>query len=160
MRATRITLKNWMGIESKAFDIGEGGVLIKGKNRSGKTSIMQAFVSALTGAGIDPDHIRAGADKAEILIDFTDPVAQVRRVGRRSGNNGLETDGIGLGKQQTRLDELIGPSIRPLALLNAKPAERRKMILEAMPAEVTAERTCCSGRATSGSRTNRATGSK
>ena len=139
MRATRITLKNWMGIESKAFDIGEGGVLIKGKNRSGKTSIMQAFVSALTGAGIDPDHIRAGADKAEILIDFTDPVAQVRRVGRRSGNNGLETDGIGLGKQQTRLDELIGPSIRPLALLNAKPAERRKMILEAMPAEVTAE---------------------
>jgi DNA repair exonuclease SbcCD ATPase subunit len=127
-----------MGIESKAFEIGTGGALIKGKNRSGKTSIMQAFVSALTGAGIDPDHIRAGADKAEILIDFTDPVAQVRRVGRRSGNNGLETDGIGLGKQQTRLDELIGPSIRPLALLNAKPAERRKMILEAMPAEVTA----------------------
>ena len=67
MRATRITLKNWMGIESKAFDIGEGGVLIKGKNRSGKTSIMQAFVSALTGAGIDPDHIRTGADKAEAL---------------------------------------------------------------------------------------------
>ena len=138
MRATRITLKNWMGIESKAFDIGAAGVLIKGKNRSGKTSIMQAFVSALTAAGIDPEHIRTGADKAEILIDFTDPVAQVRRIARRSGNNGLETDGLGLGKQQTRLDELIGPSIRPLALLNAKPAERRKMILEAMPATVTA----------------------
>ena len=139
MRATRITLKNWMGIESKAFDIGAAGVLIKGKNCSGKTSIMQAFVSALTGAGIDPEHIRTGADKAEILIDFTDPVAQVRRIARRSGNNGLETDGLGLGKQQTRLDELIGPSIRPLALLNAKPAERRKMILEAMPAQVTVE---------------------
>ena len=54
MRATRITLKNWMGIESKAFDIGEGGVLIKGK-----TSIMQAFVSALTGAGIDPESLEA-----------------------------------------------------------------------------------------------------
>ena len=65
MRATRITLKNWMGIESKAFDIGEGGVLIKGKNRSGKTSIMQAFVSALTGAGIDPDHIRTGAEQLD-----------------------------------------------------------------------------------------------
>ena len=77
MRATRITLKNWMGIESKAFDIGESGVLIKGKNRSGKTSIMQGFVAALTGAGIDPEHIRAGADRTEILIDFADPVAQV-----------------------------------------------------------------------------------
>lgn len=139
MRATRITLKNWMGIESKAFDIGEGGVLIKGKNRSGKTSIMQAFVSALTGAGIDPDHIRAGADKTEILIDFTDPVAQVRRIGRRSGNHGLETDGLGLGKQQARLNEILGPSISPMALLNAKPVDRRKIILEAMPATVTAE---------------------
>ena len=139
MRATRITLKNWMGIESKAFDIGESGVLIKGKNRSGKTSIMQGFVAALTGAGIDPEHIRAGADRTEILIDFADPVAQVRRIGRRSGNNNLETDGIGLGKQQTRLDELIGPSINPISLLNAKPSERRKMILEAMPAAVTAD---------------------
>ena len=139
MRATRITLKNWMGIESKAFDIGKGGVLIKGKNRSGKTSILQAFVSGLTGAGIDPSHIRTGSDRSEILIDFADPVAQVRRVARRSGNNALETDGIGLGKQQTRLDELLGPSISPLALLNAKPAERRKMILETMPAQVTVE---------------------
>ena len=95
MRATRITLKNWMGIESKAFDIGKGGVLIKGKNRSGKTSILQAFVSGLTGAGIDPSHIRTGSDRSEILIDFADPVAQVRRVARRSGNNALETDGIG-----------------------------------------------------------------
>jgi DNA repair exonuclease SbcCD ATPase subunit len=128
-----------MGIESKAFEIGTGGALIKGKNRSGKTSIMQAFVSALTGVGIDSNHIRAGADRAEILIDFADPVAQARRIARRSGHNELETDGIGLGKQQTRLNDLIGPSISPLALLNAKPAERRKMILEAMPASVTAE---------------------
>jgi DNA repair exonuclease SbcCD ATPase subunit len=72
-----------MGIESKAFEIGTGGALIKGKNRSGKTSIMQAFVSALTGVGIDSNHIRAGADRAEILIDFADPVAQARRIARR-----------------------------------------------------------------------------
>jgi hypothetical protein len=136
MKITRVEVRNYKGIEHQAFDVGAGGAIIKGKNRSGKTSLLDGIMAGLAARGVGPECIRQGADRAEILIlDH----ASVRRVIRRSGNNELKTDGLGLGKPQSRLDDLFGDLLDPLALLMAKPADRQKMILEIMPAAVTAE---------------------
>jgi hypothetical protein len=139
-RLTKIEVTNYKGIEHASFDVGAGGAIIQGRNGSGKTSLRDAILAALKARGLGPECVRNGADKAEILIDMDK--TRVRRSITAAGGGAVTVvneDGDKWGRPQSRLDELFGASLDPLAFFLAKPVDRLKMIMTAMPAAVTEE---------------------
>jgi hypothetical protein len=138
MKVTRLRVKSFRGIEEVDQDIPDAGVLVTGKSGGGKTSVLNALHAGLQGRDIGPDAIRLGSDRAEILIDMDN--ASVRRAISRKGTSLKVTTADGVMRApQTWLSELFGASIDPLALLDAAPKDRRKMILEAVPMTVSIE---------------------
>ena len=140
MKITRIEIKDYRGIRELATDVGSAGIVVKGQNAKGKTTVLNAISAALAAQGIDPSDIRHGAESAEILVNMDG-----LRVRRRISEGGpslavANKDGDRWSKPQSRLDDLLGTAgIDALAFFLAKPAERRKMVLEAMALTVTAD---------------------
>lgn len=142
MNITRLRIKNYRAIEQVDTAIPPKGAIAKGGNQRGKTTVLRAIRAALLARDIGPDAIREGADRAEILVDVDDPSFRVRRTITENGSTlSVETGVQDVKKKpQTYLSELLGTAaIDPLDLFLAKPSDRKKMVLAAMPAKVTEE---------------------
>jgi len=144
MRARKIAIKNYRGIEDAEIPIGPGGVIAKGRCESGKTSFLDAFRAALVATGVQPSDIHAGADKAEILVEVETlrSALRIRRGITRNGHSLVvsDEDGFKLDSPQTRLREMLGGAgFDPIDFFLAKDAERRRIILDATPVRVTPE---------------------
>lgn len=142
MRITRLTIRNYAGIASADIAVPPAGILIKGGNARGKTSIVRALRAALQARGVDAGCIHQGADKSEILVDMEALHAQ--RTIREKKTDLVVTNQSGMvqPKPQTILNELFGKEVDPLAFYLAKDDERRRMIYQVMPMEVTASDIC------------------
>lgn len=139
MSITKIVIRNYRGIELREAVIGPAGAIAKGKNGGGKTSLLNGLRAALEGRDIGPDAIRLGADRAEILVD-TDDVSVRRAITTKDSQLTVKTAAGDLkSKPQTWLAELFGASIDPLALLLAKPKDRRAIVLASLPCAITAD---------------------
>lgn len=140
MKLTRISITNLLGIEALETTIHPEGAIATGGNAAGKTSFIKAVRAALEAAGVDSSAIRIGADKSEIILD-TDAAVKIRRGITSSGSSLTVTnkDGDKWARPQTRLTELVGATLDPLAFYLATPDERRKQILAAMPVTVTSD---------------------
>lgn len=137
---TRLKITNYRGIA--AFDVAPpaGGAIAKGRNGSGKTTMLRAIRAALAGSDISPDAIRRGEDSAEIVIDLDD--VSVRRRITRAGTPSLKVtrEGFVAPKPQAFLSYLLGSSpLDPLDLMLLRAKDRRARILEALPCAVTRE---------------------
>jgi hypothetical protein len=135
-----LTVTNYRGIKAADVAIGEHGAVVKGPNGAGKTTVLSAIRAALAAQGVAPEDIHLGEDKAEILVDLD--ALKVRRSITKKGSSLTVTNAEGLKypSPQTRLGELLGTcALDPLGFYLAKPAERRKMVLEAIPLRVTVE---------------------
>ncbi|HEY1956011.1 MAG TPA: hypothetical protein VGH28_10365 [Polyangiaceae bacterium] len=142
MQITHLRIKNYRAIEALDVKIPPKGAIVKGGNARGKTTVLRAVRAALLARDIGPDAIREGADRAEILVDVDDPRFRARRTITENGSTlSVETSSQDVKKKpQTYLAELLGTApLDPLDLFLAKPAERKKMVLAAMPARVTDE---------------------
>lgn len=144
MRARKIRIRDYRGIEDAEIPIGRGGVIAKGRCESGKTSFLDAFRAALVATGVQPSDIRTGADKAEIVVEVETlrSALRIRRGITRSGTSLVVSseDGFKLDAPQTRLREMLGGGgFDPVDFFLAKDAERRRIILDATPVKVTAE---------------------
>lgn len=139
MKITRLRISNFLGVEHLDATIPPAGAIATGSNAVGKTTVLKAIHAALAAQGIGPEAVRLGADRAEILLDMD--AVTVRRAISSNGNSLTVTtaEGDRWAKPQTRLTNLLGATLDPLAFYLASPAERRKLILAAMPVEVTAE---------------------
>lgn len=137
MGISRISIRNYRGIEARDIDVPPGGAIVKGRVASGKTSVLKAIRAALEAQDISSDAIRLGTDKAEVLVDLDDH--SVRRVITSKGATLTVTKaGMQARKPQGYLAELLGTSsLDPMDLLTLKPKERRARILEALPVTVT-----------------------
>lgn len=138
---SHITIRNYKGIAERELDVGEHGAIIHGRNRSGKTSILDAVRAALGGA-TSPDAIRLGADKAEIFVDLGDAAVQ-RIIGER-GTSVEVTTGAGderatIAKPAAWLGKLLGAGqLDPLKLVLEKERGKQKAaVLAALPMTVT-----------------------
>lgn len=138
---TRIEIRDFGGIREIAMDVPSAGMLIKGGNRRGKTSIVRALRAALEAEGIDAGAIRDGADRAEIFVDIA-AVGRVRQTINAEGKGSVSIrNELGDTKPSPRtyLQKLFGRRLDPLAFYLAKADERQKIVLEAMPCTVTTE---------------------
>ncbi len=144
MKARKIRITNYRGIQEAEIPIGSGGVIAKGRCESGKTSFLDAFRAAMVATGIAPSDIHFGADKAEIVVEVETlrSALRIRRGITKNGNSLVVSneDGFKLDAPQTRLREMLGGGgFDPLDFFLAKEADRRRVILDATPVKVTEE---------------------
>lgn len=139
MKVARLIIRDYAGVEAADIKVPPGGILITGGNARGKTSIYRALRAALKAQGVDPDAIRQGAEKSEILVDLSS--LHVRTIIRPKGEETVVMDESGQvqRKPRTILNDLFGDELDPLAFYQAKDKDRRRMIYEVLPMKVTAE---------------------
>ncbi len=139
MKITKISVRNFMGIEARDIAVPPGGFIARGDNGFGKTSILMAVRSALAAQQISPAAIRNGSDRAEILIDIDD--VSVKRVTTLKGSTlTVERAGMRATGPQAFITKLVGSSaIDPLDIMLLKPKERRAAICAATWMTVTLE---------------------
>jgi hypothetical protein len=145
IRVTRLRVRNYRGISALDAQIDGNGLIAKGRNGSGKTSVLNALGSALAAADIGPEAVRLGEADGEILVDL-DAAGSALQVRRRFGPNGstlsvTNDDGDRKSKPATYLADLLGTS--PLdvigVVLEKDKKKRRERILAALPVRVTVE---------------------
>lgn len=136
MIITRLMVKNYQGIATLEIDVPPAGGIFEGSNGTGKTSAIDAIFAALVARGIGAENVRVGAERAEILINLDD--VHVRRVIRGKGGTDLAVspdEGLGAAGRLKTL--LKASAIDPLLFYLAKPDERQRLVLDAMPVQVT-----------------------
>ncbi len=138
MRITAASIENYKRVRSVTItpDADRTVVLIGGKNRQGKSSILDALSAAIGGAkSIAGDPVRHGADVAEITVELAGDNGGklvVRRAIAPDKTTTLEVrDEFGpLKAPQAALDKLIGARfIDPLAFLQLPPKEQRAQLM-------------------------------
>ena len=135
MKLQHVEIEGFMGIEHVDFPVGDGGVLLVGKSKSGKTRTINAIYAALKSRGYGVEFISDGADRWRVLLKFD--AATVQTIQRRSGSKDVQVDGLGIGSPQAKLDAIFPDLIDPWRLAQDKPEERRRKVLAAMPAIAT-----------------------
>lgn len=144
IKITKLKISNYRGIKTLEADVPKGAIA-KGRNGSGKTSVLNAIGAALAAADIGPDAVRIGEADGEILIDL-DHGGIPLKVRRRFGASGstlkvTNEDGDTKAKPAALLSELLGSA--PLdvidVVLEKDKKKRRELILSALPVRVTVE---------------------
>lgn len=138
-KITELEIRNYRGIKVAQIAVAPSGAIIKGRNASGKTSILKAIGAALAAQDIGPDAIHLGDDQAEIIVNLD--ALRVRRSITAKGSSLVVTNDEGdrWSRPQTRLNELLGTcALDPLSFFLADAKERKRQVLEAIPLEVTA----------------------
>ena len=143
MRVTRLIEQDFMRIVG--LDIRPGNkslVILKGPNKSGKTSAMTGLLAALRGKKHDPEEpINSSSERSKVQIHLGDEVADRLKISatwspktrslsvKRIDDSGTE---IEVSSPQGTLNELVGAlSFDPLKFINSKGPERLKMLVEA-----------------------------
>jgi len=137
---SHLKISNILGIDELEFSP-EGFNEIRGKNGAGKTSVLEA-IKAATGQGHDATLLRTGATEGEVVLVLDDGVEIKKRVTEtRSVTKVTGADGKQVTKPAEFMKSLVDSlSVNPVAFLSAQPKDRVKVLLEAMPIEVDAER--------------------
>lgn len=136
MKVAKISIRNILGLES--MEIQPGAVTtITGQNGSGKTSVLEAVKTVLTG-GHDATLIRKGQDAGEVVLVLDDGTELRKRVGQSGSRLSAKgADGKPLREPKALVEKLVDSlSANPVAFLTAPPATRAQYLLEAMPIEV------------------------
>lgn len=137
MKITGLRILHYRGVEQLSTKVAPSGLVVAGENGAGKTSVIKAIRAALAAQDIGPDAIRIGHDRAEILVNLDD--VSVKRVITAKGSK-LTIEGPDATPKkapQAWLNDLLGTApLDPIDLFHAKKAERKEMILKALPISV------------------------
>jgi predicted ATP-dependent endonuclease of OLD family len=133
MKIIRLNVNNFKRI--KAVEIEPGGatvVQIRGKNKQGKSSCLDAIAAALGGERLCPKvPVRRGTDGAVVRVELDEDLVVERRW-TADGDSSLRVmtkEGLQFTKPQRRLDDLIGRlSFDPLAFIDLPPKEQAETL--------------------------------
>jgi hypothetical protein len=145
IRLTRLQLRSYRGIKELDVPVKGSGVIAKGRNGAGKTTVLRAIGAALASADIGADAVKIGDKEGEILIDL-DVAGKAMHVRRRFGSSGstlavTNDEGDKKSKPTQVLAELLGSAPLDVVgmVLEQDPKKRRALILHALPVRVTVE---------------------
>lgn len=136
MRITAIEVTNYKRLSEVKVEPGDDAalVLIAGKNKQGKSSLLDALSAALGGKKEAPEvPVRNGEKAADIKVVLDDGALSIHRRFTQGGTHQLEVkDADGkVRSPQKRLDELVGGRfLDPLAFMRASGKEQRAKLLE------------------------------
>lgn len=138
-----LEVENYKRLRAVQLNVHGRAVLeLTGKNRQGKTSILDAIWSVLKQADVTNDKpIHDGANRATIRLTLGNTQTLIKAERRFTDKGTTLTlegaDGALLGSPQRLLDSLIGNlSFDPLAFSRMKPAEQYEQLRKIVPLEV------------------------
>lgn len=140
MKISHIKISNILGIDDLEFSPAEGFTEISGPNGAGKTSVLESIKAALQG-GHDATLLRKGAEKGEIVLVLDDGSQIRRRVTEKGSTTDLLRDGKKVPRPADAIKALTDMmSVNPVDFLRAPKKDRVRVLLEAMPLEVSADK--------------------
>lgn len=141
MKISRISIRNFMGLEDMEFAAGKLTVA-DGQNGTGKTSILEAIKTALNGGAHDATMLRRGAESGEIVLIFDDESKLTKTITPTKSDIEMRgPTGAKLSAPAGRIKELVDQlSANPVEFLTARPKDRSAVLLEAMPINVSPAR--------------------
>jgi hypothetical protein len=133
-------IKDFLGIAYQVVTFGPDGIVATGGNGKSKTSIERAWDAATL--GFDAEDIALGAELGRVVISAGD-FSLTRQV-KRNGTEKVtvsEDGGKSEWKQtQTRINEMFGRTLKPIAFMHADKKAQLQMVKEACPVgEITVE---------------------
>lgn len=132
MQIARLKISNILGIDELEFDAGQFNE-ISGRNGQGKTSVLEAIKSVVTG-GHDATLLRNGAEKGEVVLVLDDHTEIRKRVTPKASPVDVVQDGKKVARPTDAIRALIDSlSVNPIEFLTARKQDRVKVLLEAMP---------------------------
>lgn len=139
MKIAHITIRNILGVAELEFSP-SGFVEIAGPNGSGKTSVLEAIKAAIQG-GHDATLLRKGAEKGEVVLVLDDGTQITRKVSPSNSTTEVKRDGKKVARPAEAIRALTDMlSVNPVDFLRAPKKDRVRVLLEAMPLEVDAEK--------------------
>lgn len=137
MQISQIKIQNILGITELEFTP-HGFTTIQGPNGTGKTSVLEAIKAALS-QGHDATLLRNGAEKGEIVLVLDDGTEISKTVTEGGSNTAIRRDGKKIARPAETIKALTDMlSVNPIDFLLAKPKDRVRVLLEAMPLEADA----------------------
>lgn len=144
IKITKFSIENFLGIRFYKVDALGNLVMIKGGNGAGKSSVIKAIRETIKSTGTDPDLVMTGADKAEILINFSNHLELRRLITKKKNELTATIDGKPVDKPTVYLQALLGSdgifNFDPIRFFKADGVEgdrqRREMILKAVPFKI------------------------
>lgn len=129
-RLQSVEIKNVKGISSLKLQAGAVTV-IAGENGAGKSSVIDAIDCVFSG-GHDPNLIRHGADKAEVVLTLDDGVTIRKRITTKDSTLEVRTEDGGIVKAPANYVKRLADSFAfdPIGLLEAKPKDRAAWLLK------------------------------
>ncbi|KKN47397.1 hypothetical protein LCGC14_0663100 [marine sediment metagenome] len=134
MHITKLIVSNIMRVKAIQIEPDGNMVVLSGKNRQGKTSLLHAIWLAIEGAAaskVCPSPLRRGESQGFVEVHLGDLV--IRRTWKEGKTSKLVVKSAGKVQRspQRMLDELIGQlSFDPLAFDKLKSSEQRAMLLK------------------------------
>ena len=132
MNLLSLKVRNFLRIEAAEITPDGAVVEISGANEAGKSSLLRAFVCALSGKdSIPADPVRHGADEALIEVDLDElRIKLVIRPDRSTVLTVTSADGFKASSPQKLLDGLYSKLIDPLAFARLSPKQQRDTVAE------------------------------
>lgn len=138
MQINHIKISSILGIDQLELSP-KGFTTISGPNGTGKTSVLEAIKGALA-SGHDATLLRNGAEKGEIVLVLDDGMEISKTVKAGTSNTAVRRDGKKIDRPAEAIKALTDAlSVNPIDFLLAKPKDRTRVLLEAMPLEADTE---------------------
>lgn len=142
MKIIKLTASNIKKLKQVDIEPDQNLVLVTGKNRNGKTSLLDCILYALGGKSAIPDKpIRDGEKFGFVDLDLGD-----YKVHRKFTENGtyLEVknkEGLSFNKKQSILNNMINSLyFDPLEFMNKQAKEQKEIVLKALGVDLSKER--------------------
>ena len=141
MKIAHVRINSILGIAELEFAAGKFNE-ISGRNGEGKTSVLEAIKAAVQPAGHDATLLRKGDEKGEVVLVLDNGTEVRKRVTEGSSPlTVLDRE----GKKQQRPADVMKQlsdmlSVNPVDFLRAPKKDRVRVLLEAMPLELDAQR--------------------
>ncbi|WMI80938.1 AAA family ATPase [Anaerotignum sp. MB30-C6] len=130
MKTTKIHIKNLFGITEKQLD--GKSIELTGPNGSGKTSVLDAIIYALTNSSNRDYIIKDGAEEGEILIE-TDTGLSINRKKRTTqvDYKSIKENGYTVQRPESFLQDIFTPlQLNPVEFASMKKEEQNRIILD------------------------------
>ncbi|MBD3251491.1 AAA family ATPase [Candidatus Uhrbacteria bacterium] len=140
VKIIRLQVKDFEGLEALDVLPGGGVNVLRGRNGTGKTSVLDAIRVALTNRGERSLLVRKGAEDGLILFELEGGIRgerEINRSGRVAGPLTLTNGENAVSRAQTFLNRLGGGfNYNPLDFIGMTDAEQTKVLLDLIAIDV------------------------
>jgi len=139
VKATRLIVKNILGLESVEIKLDPKFTKIRGRNQTGKTSVIEALKSVLGGGVHDGTLLRTGADEGQIVLELGNGVDLMKKIKSDSSDfDAVHPETGKMSRAVTYLNNLRDKfSTNPIEFLTADSKKRIDLLLKTIPMKVT-----------------------